>query len=137
LRPSLILPEAPKGWKYEGWALYQGVLLTTGRFQRARGIDEFSGYSGGASTGPNFPGEDFLRNTPEGLSLSFPINLADGTSKIFLTIEPDIEGVDPTGDGQFMLRPFSADIAKDAKDHESFNLTKDLSGFPTAVIEWL
>lgn len=135
--PSLVLPRVSEGWKYEGWVSYKGVDLSTGRFVQPRGIDEFSGYSGGANAGFGFPGEDFLRNTPEGLVFQFPIDLADGESTVFISIEPDIQGNDPTGNAPFFLQPFTAGIPKGAKDHEVLNLNKDTSKFPTGIAEIL
>ncbi|HLD82193.1 MAG TPA: anti-sigma factor [Patescibacteria group bacterium] len=136
-RPSLVIPELTSGWKYEGWVFHQGEFLSTGRFSKARGSDDFSSYSDDASSAPSFPGEDFLKNPPHGFGFDFPINLADGNSMVLITIEPDIDGADPTGNSPFMIQPFISKISKDAKDHELFDLTKDLSRFPTGLVEIL
>jgi hypothetical protein len=128
--PDLKLPAAPSGWKYEGWAVHKGNALSTGRFVNPAAPDEFSGYSGPQS-GPPVPGEDFLVNAPTGIT--FPIDLADGESVIAITIEPDLNGVDPTGPLPFDLKPFVAMVLAGAIDHQPYTIQLDLSSFPTAI----
>src|SRR5262249_31984693 len=70
---GLVLPALPAGWKYEGWAVVGGRPLSTGRFISASGPDEAAPFSG-PLPGPPFPGEDWLRNAPTGLT--FPLDLA-------------------------------------------------------------
>jgi hypothetical protein len=95
--PGLLLPPvitfngAAVNWKYEGWVVLNGKTLSTGKFNGVLsglgGIavsDDFNGYSGSIAT-PSFPGEDFLKNAPTGLT--FPIDLSG--SKVFVTIEPN------------------------------------------------
>ncbi len=129
--PDLKLPQAPSGWKYESWAVYNGRALSTGRFANPNAPDEFSGHSGSLPA-PPIPGEDFLRNPPPGLT--FPINLADGKSVIAITLEPDLNGVDPTGPEPFDLKPFVASVPLGAADHQPFMITLDLSGFPSGTV---
>ena len=80
---SLNLPTLPVGWEYEGWAVVDGVPLSTGRFLNASGADDFSGFSGSLPA-PPFPGEDFLVNAPDGLT--FPLDLRGGD--IVISVEP-------------------------------------------------
>ncbi|HLQ60412.1 MAG TPA: anti-sigma factor [Candidatus Acidoferrales bacterium] len=126
---GLRLPAAPAGWKYEGWIVFSGQPLSTGRFSKPDGADESARYSSTQNPAPPFPGEDFLQNLPAGLTP--PLNLAQGSTKVVLTIEPDVNGSDPTGDGPFFLKPLSATIAAGAKDHTFFNLTLSTAGLPT------
>ena len=128
--PDLKLPQAPSGWKYEGWAVHGGTVLSTGRFANPNAPDEFSGYSG-VQQPPPIPGEDFLQNPPQGLT--FPIDLADGKSVVAITIEPDLNGTDPTGPLPFDLKPFVASIPLGAADHQPFTIPLDMSSFPSGI----
>ncbi|MBI2237979.1 MAG: hypothetical protein HYU54_05565 [Actinobacteria bacterium] len=125
--PSLDLPALPAGWVWEGWGVTQGTPLSTGRFTSASGADGSSAFSG-PNPGPPFPGEDFLQSLPAGVST--PVDLADGSSLAVITIEPDLEGVDPTGAGPFSVKPLIAMIEAGAADHESIELERDLSTVP-------
>jgi hypothetical protein len=128
--PSLILPALPDGWVWEGWGVTQGMPLSTGRFTDATGADESSLFSG-PMAGPPFPGEDFLMNLPPGVAI--PVDLADGSSLVVLTVEPDLGGVDPTGDGPFSIKPLVAEIPAGAADHMSMALSRDLSSVPSGA----
>ena len=119
---SLNIPDAPTGWVCEGWVVHQGQPLTTGRFVPASGSDLFSGFSG-MHDGPAFPGEDFLANLPD--ELTAPLNLADGASMVVISIEPDIDGVDPTGDKPSQVKPLSGAISEGAATHSLFNLNPE------------
>lgn len=128
--PSLVLPALPDGWVWEGWGVTQGMPLSTGRFTGATGADESSAFSG-PMAGPPFPGEDFLMNLPAGVAT--PVDLADGSSLVVLTVEPDLGGVDPTGDGPFSIKPLVAEIPAGAADHMSMALSRDLSSVPSGA----
>ena len=85
--PGLSLPTLQKGWwSYEGWVVFNGIPVTTGKFKNIDGPDASSPYSGNLNA-PPFPGEDFLNNAPSGLT--FP---ADGDvrgKEVLISIEPD------------------------------------------------
>ena len=125
---GLDLPELPNGWVYEGWAVYEGTPLTSGRFTEVDEADDFDGYSG-PEAGPAFPGEDFLENAPDGVT--FPIDLADGESAVVISVEPDIDGVDPTGDGPAQAKPLLVLIEEGQADHENIELDRDLGSLPS------
>jgi hypothetical protein len=125
--PSLTLPDLPSGWVFEGWGVTQGTPLTTGRFTEASGADSAAPFSG-PKPGPPFPGEDFLQNLPA--AITPPVDLADGDSAIVVTIEPDLSGTDPTGDGPFSIKPLLAPVPEDAPVHSSLGLQRDLSTVP-------
>lgn len=125
---GLDLPELPSGWVYEGWAVNQGVPLTSGRFTQNTGADDFDGYTGSEGV-PPFPGEDFLVNAPEGID--FPIDLADGESKIVISVEPDLGGEDPTGIGPAQAKPFVLAVPEDADDHENMELDLNEESLPS------
>lgn len=126
--PGLTLPELPSGWVYEGWAVNQGVPITSGRFTSAEGEDAFSGYSSDQGF-PPFPGEDFLLNAPDGVT--FPLNLADGSSKVVVSVEPDIGGEDPTGPAPFAIKPLVGDVPTDAADHVNYDMELNLQSVPS------
>lgn len=125
--PSLALPDLPGGWVFEGWGVTQGTPLTTGRFTEASGADSAAPFSG-PNPGPPFPGEDFLQNLPA--AITSPVDLADGSSDIVVTIEPDLSGVDPTGHGPFSIKPLLAAVPQDAPEHSTLGLERDLSTVP-------
>lgn len=127
--PSLQLPDLPDGWVWEGWGVTQNTPLSTGRFSAASGPDDSSEFSG-PSPGPPFPGEDFLSNLPQ--SVNPPVDLADGSSLVVLTVEPDLGGSDPTGAGPFSIKPLLRSVPADATDHQSIELMLDLSSVPRA-----
>lgn len=79
---GLKLPVLYSGWIYEGWVEINSKLVSTGRFSDPKKADLFSAY-GGDSTGYNFPGEDFIKNAPAGLT--FPTNLSG--AKVYVSIE--------------------------------------------------
>ena len=128
LTASLNIPDAPDGWVYEGWVVHQGQPITSGRFTSAVGADQFDGFTG-PQGGPAFPGEDYLVNLPE--PFTEPLMLADGASMVVISIEPDINGVDPTGDGPAQVKPLSAAIAEGAADHELFDLSLSTDTIPS------
>ena len=125
--PSLQLPDLPDGWVWEGWGVTQDTPLSSGRFDLAAGADDSSAFSG-PLPGPPFPGEDFLSNLPQ--SVTPPVDLADGASTIVITVEPDLDGTDPTGMGPFSIKPLVKAIPADATDHQSIELMLDLSTVP-------
>lgn len=131
---SLSLPELPRGWAYEGWVLTQGTPLSTGRFRDPAAADGFDGYSGMADA-PPFPGEDFLANAPDGVD--FPVDLADGASEVVVSVEPDVDGTDPTGPAPFAIKPLAGAVPEGADDHTPYDLSANEGTVPggTATIE--
>jgi|GEM_PF-1100571 len=137
---SLNLPDAPDGWKYEGWSVHvtdAGVLhpISIGRFSKVSGADEFSGYSSTKKPAPPFPGEDFIQNLPFGLK--GPLAMDNGKSLVVVSIEPDLNGADPTGDGPSQLKPLIGRIPAGAKDHFLYNLEVKNDSLPTGVASLL
>lgn len=128
--PALELPTLGEGWTYEGWVVTQGQPVTSGRFDDPSGADDFDGYSGDRD-GPPFPGEDYLRNAPDGLD--FPADLADGSSTVVVSVEPDVDGEDPTGSAPFQIKPLVGDVPEDASDHTDLGLERDLDGVPSGT----
>jgi len=105
---GLDLPELPAGWVYEGWAVIDGVPVTTGRFTDPGTPDDFAGYSGPEDF-PVFPGEDFIINAPEGLT--FPTDLRGGT--LVISVEPEFDD----SPAPFVLKPLVGEVPEGIGDH--------------------
>jgi hypothetical protein len=124
---SLELPELPAGWRYEGWAVIDGVPVTSGTFLSAEGADDAAPFSG-PEPGPPFPGEDFLVNAPDGVT--FPTDLSGAT--IVVSVEPDPDD----SPAPFALKPLVGQAADPAADHQSYDLGNNAVDLPggTATI---
>ncbi len=95
---------AVTGWTYEGWAVIDGVPVSTGTFNMASGADDnasSSAFKGLDGDGPGYPGEDFIRNAPTGLT--FPADLTAEGTNIVISIEP----VPDNSDAPFTLKPLA------------------------------
>ena len=123
--PSLVLPDLPAGWAYEIWVEHRDLLLSGGLFMTPSQADDFAGFSGDAP-GPNYPGEDYVRNLPA--PFKQPLDLADGDSRVFVSLEPYLDGVDPsdlpsaTPTASRFLTILSALISANAQDHTTYAL---------------
>lgn len=122
---GLDLPILPNGWRYEGWAVYNGEPITTGTFTSTTEADAFSNFSG-TQSGPPFPGEDFLMNAPGGLS--FPIDLAGGVAVISIEPYPD------DSPAPFALKPLVGMIPESAADRTVYSMDNNTSSFPVGTV---
>ncbi len=120
---GLSLPTLPAGWAYEGWAVIDGTPVSTGTFISASGADDSAPFSG-PSSGPPYPGEDFLQNAPNGLS--FPTDLTGGTAVI------SIEPVPDNSPAPFVLKPLVGGIPNSASVHTAIDMGQNLS-FPSGL----
>ncbi len=118
---GLTLPTLPDGWIYEGWAVIDGVPVSTGTFSTVDAADNSATFSG-SKAGPPFPGEDFLINAPG--MLTFPTDLKGG--KAVISVEP----VPDNSPMPFALKPLVGDISDMAADHTAYDMNQNLS-FPT------
>ena len=118
---GLDLPTLPAGWAYEGWAVINGVPVSTGTFTKVDEADAAAPFSGSMG-GPPFPGEDFLNNAPSGLS--FPTDLRGGVAVISIEPVPDNSPM------PFVLKPLVGAIDENAATHTALDMTENLS-FPT------
>ncbi|MBD3233325.1 MAG: T9SS type A sorting domain-containing protein [candidate division Zixibacteria bacterium] len=121
---GLFLPTLPDGWKYEGWAVIDGIPVTSGTFLDPNAADEEAPYSGNME-GPPFPGEDYLHNPPEGLD--FPTDLAGGMAVISIEPYPD------NSEAPFTLKPLAGMIPADAEDHVTYMMDLNLESFPSGM----
>lgn len=91
--PGLALAPLRGGWAYGGLVeTAAGTMLPTGLFADPIARDASAPFSG-KGNGLPVPGEDFVRNPPEGVR--FPLNLADGRTKVTVSLFPDF-AVDAT-----------------------------------------
>lgn len=99
---SLNLPNSPQLFKYEARIINSGdkQTLNLGRFDNVKEEDNSRIFSS-SSEGFKFPGEDLLRNLP--VPLEAPLNLANGDYQIIVSLEPDVDGIDITGDDIFLM----------------------------------
>lgn len=127
---GLNLPELQNGWKYEGWAVIDGMPVSTGTFTSVMDFDdnaENSPYKGDSGNGPSFSGEDYLQNAPIGLS--FPTDLRGTTVVISVEPYPDNSPM------PFTLKPLAHMVPNDAMVHSAITMnegpTVSLSGTVT------
>jgi hypothetical protein len=121
---GLQLPMLPSGWEYEGWAVINGIKVSTGKFTDPSMPDRSDIYSGPLA-GPPFPGEDFLQNAPAGLV--FPTNLQN--AMIVITIEP----VPDNSPDPFFVKPLSATVPSDAMEGTPYSLMNNSGMNPSGT----
>mmetsp|Transcript_12533 Transcript_12533/g.13926 ORF Transcript_12533/g.13926 Transcript_12533/m.13926 type:complete len:231 (-) Transcript_12533:128-820(-) len=115
--PSLVLPQPPAGWVYEGWVVDMSdpqnpMPMSTGTFTSASGPDSDGAgpYAGSDNPAPMFPGQDYV--------VIMPKNLCNNYTAV-ISIEPN---PDRNPDIPFFLKPLAAAISKRALYfHSSFN----------------
>lgn len=121
---GLSLPTLPAGWRYEGWAVMNGIAVTTGTFTSVSGADAAAPYSG-AQAAPPFPGEDFIVNAPAGLT--FPRDLSGGMAVISVEPNPD------DSPAPFAVKPLLGVIPATAATGVSYSLALNAASFPTGT----
>lgn len=123
---SLQLPVLPSGWKYEGWVFINDAPVTTGKFSNVDTADDLAPYSGDDAPGYPFPGEDFVMNSPSGLT--FPTNLSGMTVLVSIEPEPD------NSPQPFALKPLRGSIPDPANHHQTYDLSSNVvASFPTGM----
>lgn len=115
---GLNLPSLPSGWRYEGWAVINGQPVSTGIFSSASGADESAAFSSSAG-GPPFPGEDFLKNAPSGLT--FPTDLRGSTIVVSVEPYPDNSPM------PFVLKPLVGAVPASADVHSYITMDNKAS----------
>lgn len=123
---GLDLPTLPSGWAYEGWAVIDGMPVSTGTFTKVD-MEDMSNIYSGPEMGPPFPGEDFVMNAPSGLT--FPTDLSGTT--IVVSIEPSPDN----SAAPFMFKPLVAPVMADAMDHVTYDMMNKVSeSFPMGKV---
>jgi len=118
LAPTLLVPVLSDGFRWESWVETQDTTLSMGRFATADGGDDGCPHCDDVEPAPAVPGEDFLVDLPAGFD---PVDLADGASRLWVSLEPDLDGLDPQGATPFFT-VLSTAIAKDAAPGETIEL---------------
>lgn len=123
---GLNLPTLPSTWVYEGWAVINGMPISTGRFTALDMQDDAANFSGMDATGPPYPGEDFVQNAPMGLN--FPTDLTNATIVISIEPEPD------NSPKPFAFKPLVS-MPSSATSHTAINMTNQVStNFPSGTV---
>lgn len=126
--PGLVLPELPSGWQYEGWAVVDGLPISTGRFVSPDEPDLAAEFSG-ELPGPTVPGEDLLNGEIEGVV--FPVDLRGQTVVISVEPQPD------DSPAPFSLKPLVGSIAAEAATHQVLPMELGNGPLPTASVSLL
>lgn len=119
------LPTLDAGWKYEGWVVKNGTVLSTGKFSNPGASDLAASYSG-TQPAPPFPGEDFVANAPTGVT--FPLDLSGATLVISVEPNPDNSAM------PFTLKPLSHIVASPAVEGSTVIMTRSLTSFPSGTV---
>ncbi|WP_109300586.1 anti-sigma factor [Aquimarina sp. AU474] len=126
--PNLTLPTLT-GWKYEGWVVSDNGPISTGTFTSFDMTDDNAGdpngFSGTEFIGPPLPGEDFLRNAPDGFT--FPLDIRG--RMVVISVEPDPDD----SPAPFVLKPLVGTAGMDtAPATYDFELMTD--NFPSGSV---
>jgi hypothetical protein len=126
---TLVLPELPAGWIYEGWVIGDSGPLSTGTFSAVDTMDDNTGlassFGGTEQLGPPIPGEDFFNNAPNGET--FPLDVRG--RNVVISIEP----VPDNSPAPFVLKPLAA-LAGDATAPEFHAFNLNTVSFPTGTV---
>ncbi|TSC72719.1 MAG: hypothetical protein G01um101438_436 [Parcubacteria group bacterium Gr01-1014_38] len=120
---GLQLKALGEGWAYGGFLTTSaGTVLYMGLFPDPKKADGSVSFSG-SKKGLPFPGEDFVRNPPEGVK--FPLNLADGRTTVTVSLEPDFSKAIVAAEGSFepFLPLLTLRIPYQQKPGEAFTLS--------------
>lgn len=83
---ALSLIKFEKCFIWAAYLEYRGQYLRIGRFSDFDKSDDFKDFSFASTNTPSIPGEDFLRELPQGLNAPIKLPLKD--NKVILSIEP-------------------------------------------------
>jgi len=122
--PLLELPPLNNLYRYEHFMIINGVELTMAGF-RAVDARDFNNFYSGPLEAPDFPGEDFLENTPP--ELVFPPDLSG--ARLIVTLEPI--GGDTIDASQLIV--LEGVLPAGLQGGEVFPLTNRVASFPEGV----
>lgn len=117
---SLNLPLLPEGFDFEARVINKksNTFMGMGHFDQVDQEDNLATFSL-TQEGFKFPGEDFLTNLPG--DLDAPLNLANGDFEVIISIEPNHNGEDTTGE-EIFSQLFHANISEGLKPFTSHPL---------------
>lgn len=122
LAPTLVLPDLPDGWVYEGWVVGGSGPVTTGRFTAVSGYDsDQGGPTAGPDGVPEFPGQDYINPM---------MNLIGDAAVITIEPEPDNSA------GPFTLKPLVDSNIEDVGIGVLQGMGNNADGFPTGTASW-
>ncbi len=124
--PTLTLPIAPLGWKYETWVDIDGTQISLGKFTNIELTDESEIFHG-PERSPSKPGGDMIQNPPAGIT--FPVDLRG--QRVFITFEPFPDNDEDT---PFFIVLMENDIAIDAEAKTQYVIDKN-AVFPTGFAQ--
>jgi hypothetical protein len=112
--PTLVLPDLPDGWVYEGWVVGSEGPVTTGRFSSASGADsDGKGPDAGPEDAPPFPGQDYVdpsRDLTSGYAAVISVEPEPDNSPGPFTLKPLLDpSIDDVGEG--VLQPMARNPA--------------------------
>ncbi|CAA0176475.1 hypothetical protein V3A08_02550 [Tenacibaculum maritimum] len=100
----MSLPTLTAGWRYEGWIVFSGDLISTGTFSNSISFDDSS------KEGYLFPEEDYLEGKMA--SEKFPTDLRKKTIIILVEPYPD------NSTAPFVLKALEEVTSEVTKQHE-------------------
>jgi hypothetical protein len=123
--PSLMLPELPDGWVYEGWVVdVEGDgPVSTGRFTSVTGADsDGAGPAAGDDEAPPFPGQDFIDPARDLVASEYMVVVS-------LEPEPDDSPM------PFFFKPLVDEEVTDVAPPDLQELTNMADTAPTGTVE--
>jgi len=125
LARGLRVPFPLQGWNYQGWAIIDGIEVSTGIIQGLSTSDNAAPHSG-PLTGYSYPGEDFLVNPPAGLE--FPTSIKG--ARVVVTLEPDPD----IGPSASPLEILNGRVPQNSSVNFTYNLTSNFDNLPTGIV---
>ena len=118
--PGLSLPDLPEGWVYEGWAVVDGVVHSTGTFTSVSGADS-DGAGPGAGTdaaGPAYQAKTLLT-----------LRLFSPQALLLISVEP----VPDNSTDPFSIKPLTGAVAADDTG-ELVDMSQNLGSLPSGTV---
>lgn len=114
-------------WLWEARLKSDDGSIILGEFSTPTTSDTINKYSETAAAGFQVPGEDLLQNLPDGFLP--PLNLGNGSYTVVISLEPNLDGYDFTGQDVF-VPVLEASIPEGTKEYTDISL-KPVVSVPT------
>ncbi len=115
-------------WNYEGWVVIDGTPVSTGRFRNPAIADDGNPYSETSGTAYRFPGEDFLRNAPSGVT--FPADLSGHSVYITLIAPRPAKANSPFAE----MKLLEATVPSNAVSGTVYEMTNGSAKLPSGTV---